>query len=277
MVQETGLMRNTQNIPSKTNFLVGTAGLLASKLVQGWMSTLDYRIGFYDRSVDPALGLGGTRIYIFWHENILFPLYLRGNCRLAMLLSQHRDADILAHIAHHVGFDCVRGSTYRGGVDAVRELLKKSDEMHLTITPDGPRGPRRQLAQGPIYLASRLKLPLIALGFGYNRPWRTRSWDRFAIPKPYSRARGLVSPPIRIPPNLDRSGIETCRLRVEKLLNCLTVEAETWAESGHRLAGEVHVHPQAAPISSRSKRTAPDAGPEFWLPTASKDAKARVA
>ena len=63
-------MRRTRSIPPKTNFLVSSAGLLAAKLVQSWMSTLDYRVGFYDRSVDPALGLGGPRIYIFWHENI---------------------------------------------------------------------------------------------------------------------------------------------------------------------------------------------------------------
>mgnify|MGYP001274817143 CR=1 FL=1 len=147
----------------------------------------------------------------------------------------------------------------------------------LWITPDGPRGPRRRLAQGPIYLASRLNLPLIALGFGYNRPWRVRSWDRFAIPKPYSRARGLVSPPMQIPPDLDRAGIETCRLRVEKLLNCLNVEAETWAESGHRIAGEVHVHPQAALLRSGSKMTEPAAATTFCLPKASKAVQARVA
>ena len=79
------------------------------------MSTLDYRAAFYDRSVDPVLGVGGPRIYIFWHENILIPLHLRGHCHLAMLLSQHGDADILARVAYHMGFDCVRGSTYRGG------------------------------------------------------------------------------------------------------------------------------------------------------------------
>ena len=68
------------------------------------MSTLDYRGVFYDRSVDPALGIGGQRIYIFWHENILIPLYLRGHCNLAMLLSQHADAEILARVAYHMGF-----------------------------------------------------------------------------------------------------------------------------------------------------------------------------
>ena len=69
-----------------------------------------------------------------------------------MLLSRHRDAEILSYAAYHLGFDFVRGSTNRGGVAALRELLAKSRHMHLTITPDGPRGPRRQLAPGCVYL-----------------------------------------------------------------------------------------------------------------------------
>src|ERR1700757_3647157 len=55
-------------------------GLLASEGIRAWMSTLDYRAVFYDRTVDPTFGIGGNRIYIFWHENILIPLYLRGHC-----------------------------------------------------------------------------------------------------------------------------------------------------------------------------------------------------
>ena len=89
-----------------------------------------------------------------------------------MLLSRHRDAEILSHAAYHLGFDFVRGSTNRGGVAAIRELLEKSRHMHLTITPDGPRGPRRKLAPGSIYLASKLGLPLVVMGYGYDRPWR---------------------------------------------------------------------------------------------------------
>ena len=145
------------------------------------------------------MGIGGPRIYIFWHENILMPLYLRGHCNLAMLLSQHGDAEILARVAYHMGFDCVRGSTYRGGAQAIWELFGRSRHQHLTITPDGPRGPRRQLAQGPIYLASRLQLPLVPMGLGYDRPWRMNSWDRFAVPRPFSRGRAVIGPPLMLP------------------------------------------------------------------------------
>ena len=146
---------------------------------------------FYDRTVDPAFCVGEPRIYVFWHEYILLPLALRGHCHLSMLLSQHADADILARIAHHLGFDCVRGSSRRGGARAIMELEEHSRNKHLTITPDGPRGPRRRLAMGPVYLASRLQLPLVVMGFGYDRPWRVNSWDQFAVPRPFSRARAV--------------------------------------------------------------------------------------
>ncbi|REK07902.1 MAG: DUF374 domain-containing protein [Planctomycetota bacterium] len=214
-------------------FAIKLGGLLAAATVRTWMSTLDYKAAFYDPSVDPVdPGWQGRKIYIFWHEYILLPLHMRGNCNLAMLLSRHRDADILLEVARHMGFDCVRGSTFGGGGTALREMQRKGRQMNLAITPDGPRGPRRVLAQGPIYLASTLGLPLVAMGFGYSNPWRLGSWDRFAIPQPYSRARAVVSPAIDIPSDLDREGVEHYRRQVEGLLRRLTCEAEAWADAG---------------------------------------------
>lgn len=238
-----------------TTSLIKAGSLLAAQAVRSWMGTLDFRGAYYDPAVDPARGLDIPRIYILWHEYMLCPLYLRGHCNLAVLLSQHRDADIVARVAGHMGLECVRGSTYRGGIAAVRQMLSKGLRMHLAVTPDGPRGPRRQLAAGPIYLASKLGLPLVALGFGYSRPWRVRSWDRFAIPRPYSRARSVVGPPVHVPAGLDRRGIESYRVSVERLLNQLTDEAEAWATSETRKAGEVAAVPQAAPVRSHRLRS----------------------
>jgi lysophospholipid acyltransferase (LPLAT)-like uncharacterized protein len=229
-------------------FVMDLGGHLTAVGVGAYMRSLDYRAAFYDRSIDPALGFDCPRIYVFWHENILIPLYLRGHCNLAMLLSQHGDADILARVARNFGFDCVRGSTYKGAARAIWELTERSKRQHLTITPDGPRGPRRQMALGPIYLASRLQMPLVVMGFGYDRPWRINSWDRFALPRPFSRARAILGPPMMLPPALDRDGLEHCRLRAERLLNCLTVEAEAWAAAGTSKAGEITIAPQRAPV-----------------------------
>jgi hypothetical protein len=128
-------------------------------------------------------------------------------------------------------------------VAAIRELLRKSRSMHLAITPDGPRGPRRRMALGPIYLASKLGLPLGLMGFGYDRPWRVKTWDRFALPRPFSRARCVPSPGIHVPPDLDREGLEYFRGKLERVLTRLTREAEAWAESGTRKLGQRPLHP----------------------------------
>ncbi|HZZ70640.1 MAG TPA: lysophospholipid acyltransferase family protein [Pirellulales bacterium] len=238
-------------------FWTKLGGYLGATAIRQWMRTLEYKCAYYDPTVDPVHpDYGGQKIYVFWHEYILFPIYLRGNCNLSMLLSTHRDADILARTAYHLGFDCVRGSTYRGGVTALRAMFDKSRDMNLTMTPDGPRGPRRKLAQGPIYLASKLNIPLVVMGFGYDRPWRFRSWDRFALPRPLTRARAVVSPALHIPTDLKRDGIETYRQEVEWMLNRLTLEAEAWAESGTRKVGEVPLLRHTAPKRVRHLETA---------------------
>jgi lysophospholipid acyltransferase (LPLAT)-like uncharacterized protein len=229
------------------------AALLGSAAIRAWMDTLDYRVVFYDPDVDPASpDCHGQKIYVFWHEYILLPLVMRGHCNLAMLLSQHRDAEVLSYVAYHMGFEFVRGSTNRGGVAALRKLLDKSQRRHLAITPDGPRGPRRQLAPGPIFLASRLGIPLVAMGFGYNRPWRAKSWDQFAIPRPYSRARCVLSPELFVPPDLDRQGLEHFRVKIESVLSRLCDEAEQWAEADNRKPGQLTPQRAVKPLPPRN-------------------------
>ena len=195
------------------------------------MSTLSYRGATYEAGTDPSKDdFGGPAIFIFWHEYIPAPLYLRPHSRLASLLSQHQDAEILTHAAHFAGLGTVRGSTRRGAISALRGLLAQGRGLSLAITPDGPRGPRRVLAPGCIYLASRLQIPLVPMGIGYDRPWRYRRvWDQFAIPRPFSRSRLIDGPRLHIPADIDRDEIETYRCWVENILNQLTDTAERWA------------------------------------------------
>lgn len=229
------------------DFTNGLVGLLASKGIHRWMRTLDYRVLYFDRSIDPVHGPEQPGIYLFWHENILIPLHLRCHGNLSMLLSRHRDADILAVIARLNGFGTVRGSTGRGGREALEKLIALSRTQHITITPDGPRGPRRQMAYGPIYLASRTGLPIVAIGFGYDRPWRVNSWDRFAIPRPFSRARIIVSPPVYVSNGIERDEAEAYRVRAERLLTDLTDDANAWATVGTRRRGEEVMRAEFAP------------------------------
>lgn len=225
-------------------FLLKSVSLCGSALIRSWLGTLDYKAVYHDPNVDPAFANDGRRrIYVFWHEYLSILLYLRRHCGITMLLSQHRDADVLEQIANMYGFGCVRGSTRRGGVAALRQMMEVGSYHNLTITPDGPRGPRRNLAQGAVYLSSRLQFPIVLLGVGLDHPWRMNSWDRFAIPKPYSRCRIVVSGDIEVPPDADRETIEHYRNKVETLLNDLSDAADRWAAGEDRMSDESRLLP----------------------------------
>ena len=237
----------------ESSLAIGACALASTACIRQWLGTLDYRVDFGDPTVDPVHpACRGTKIYVFWHENILLPLFLRGHSNIAMLLSRHHDADILARVATMMGFGTVRGSTFKGGSVALRELASRARSENLTITPDGPRGPRRRLAPGCIFLASTMRIPIVAMGLGYERPWRLGTWDRFAIPRPWSRARGVVSRAIFVPPDLDRDALERYRLGVERLLVQLTDDAEAWASDGTRRPGETIVRKEPSRHAKRS-------------------------
>lgn len=240
---------------------IGAVSLASTACICRWMGTLDYRADFGDPAVDPVHpGYRGAKIYVFWHENILLPLHIRGHSNISMLLSRHADANILDRVARMMGFGVVRGSTSNGSATALRELADRAAEGNLTITPDGPRGPRRRLAPGCVYLASTLGIPVVAMGLGFARPWRTATWDRFAIPRPFSRARAVVSRAVAIPPALDREGIERHRADLERLLTHLTDDAEAWATAGTRRPGERVVRKEPSRVARRAARLPGDPG-----------------
>lgn len=244
-----------------TPFAIGGWSLVSTAAIRQWMGTLDYRVDYGDPEVDPVHPrFRGAKIYVFWHENILMPLYLRGHSNISMLLSRHADANILDRVARMMGFGVVRGSTFRGGSVALRELAERAAVGNLTITPDGPRGPRRRLAPGCVFLASTLGIPIVAMGLGYDRPWRFGTWDRFALPRPWSRARGMVSRAIAVPANLDRDGLEVYRQGIEALLTHLSDAAEAWANAGDHRPGQQRVRKEPSRVAWRTAGEPGDPG-----------------
>src|SRR5919199_910181 len=120
--------------------LLKAAGLAAAWAVRLWMGTLRYRYRPLGLDVDPNQpGLRGRYIYAFWHENLLLPAYRYGRPDVWVLISQHADGQLIAEVCRRLHFSLVRGSTTRGGVEAVRQMLRAGRECHLAITPDGPR------------------------------------------------------------------------------------------------------------------------------------------
>lgn len=224
----------------KLTFLERFAGLVGAYALHHYSSSWDGRCLFRDQSHDPkGRSGGGPFIYVFWHEYILLPVAYFGHCRLAAITSRHRDAEIVTHLARDMGFEVFRGSTTRGGTEALRRLLSAgNDGMHLTMTPDGPKGPRRRMTNGTIYAASKTGFPILPVGLGTYPCWRAGSWDRFAVPRPFSRIRFVLDDEIVVPDGLSREELEEYRLLVEKRLCDLTSKAERWAEVGGTLPGD---------------------------------------
>ncbi len=218
--------------------LVSAAGWLSSRVVRTLFATLRSEYQPLGPSCAPAKVAPGERlIYCIWHENLLLPTICFGCPEIAVLISEHADGQILGSLITSLGMEMVCGSTNagrdRGGVEAIRRLVDPGRAWrHLAVTPDGPRGPRRVVQSGLVYVASRTGMKIVPAGVGYHRPWRAGSWDRFAIPKPFTRAKCLTGDPIAVPPGLRSAALEPFRLRVQTEMDRLNDLAEAWAETG---------------------------------------------
>ncbi|KAB2835553.1 MAG: lysophospholipid acyltransferase family protein [Candidatus Brocadia sp.] len=166
-------------------------------------------------------------IYTFWHCLMLVPAYVGRNKNIQVLISQHSDGEYIAQVIKRLGFGVIRGSTTRGGARAVKAMVDKIREGYpVAITPDGPRGPRLVVQPGCIYLSQKTRLPILPATVGLSRYWKLPSWDKFRIPKPFSRALMMYGNPIHIPSKLTEEESEHYRLLVENIMKEMTEKAD---------------------------------------------------
>jgi lysophospholipid acyltransferase (LPLAT)-like uncharacterized protein len=208
---------------------VGASGAWAIRRLVG---TSRFHFRYADPRVNPEVArrLGHRYIYAFYHEVMLFPAYYWAWPSMQILISDHRDGELITQVVARLGFGVVRGSTTRGGARALREMTQRIDRGNLCVTPDGPKGPRRHVHQGMIYLASRTGLPIVGAGMAFRDPWRARSWDKFAVPRPFRAAACVTPEPVVVPRDADRAMLETCRVEVERRMQAAMIEAEAWVE-----------------------------------------------
>ena len=207
-----------RELKRSTKFLIWVAALLAKI----FLSTLRCRItdeaGFF-QSNDPR-----PVIALIWHNRMLgmAAAFMRGYPKRKggyVLNSASRDGAYGAEFVRHLGVGSIRGSSSRRGALALIDLVKKLKEGYdLCITPDGPRGPRYTLAPGVVLLSQHCQVPLMPLLFEFSSFWRLKSWDGFAIPKPFSRVDVTILPLIQVPPTKTPAEFEAERQRVEQIM-----------------------------------------------------------
>jgi lysophospholipid acyltransferase (LPLAT)-like uncharacterized protein len=197
---------------------------LGFRLLQIWARTLRYEI-------DDHLGAVGRPVnenYIgtLWHNRLLiFPFVLRRffpNRRGAALISASRDGDLLADAIERFDFDVVRGSSSRLGASAILQLTDVlASGRDVVITPDGPRGPAYELGPGTIFLAQKSGAPVVPVNMEYSSCWRLKSWDRFILPRPFSKVRVIVGQSHHVRLTSTPEEFETERLRLQDVMMAL--------------------------------------------------------
>jgi lysophospholipid acyltransferase (LPLAT)-like uncharacterized protein len=159
-----------------------------------------WRIRTVNADAHRTLQAKGQRvIYTFWHGMMLPLLWQHRNEDVAIVISEHQDGEIIARIAHSLGYRSVRGSSSRGGSRALLGSARELEQGHdVAFTPDGPRGPFETFAPGALVVAQRTGAPLVLITVDARRAWRMSSWDRFLIPKPFARVTILYDDPSRV-------------------------------------------------------------------------------
>lgn len=167
-------------------------------------------------------------IMAFWHGHLLLmPCAWQTGRTIHMLISRHRDGQMISGTISHFGLQTVSGSSGKGGGAAVRQILKalKAGD-NAGITPDGPRGPRMRAGRGIVDIARLGGVPVIPCAFSCEKRRILGSWDQFRLPLPFSRGIILWGDPIDVAQDLDPDELEQKRQEIERKMIRLAATAD---------------------------------------------------
>lgn len=191
--------------------------------------------GYWDRREAFILG--------FWHGRLLMPCFA-WDTRYPMhvLISRHRDGELITRTLGHFSIGTVRGSSKEGeGAQALREMVRLlRGGSYVAISPDGPRGPRMRASEGIVTTARLSGVPVVPMAVGVSRRRLLNSWDRFLLPLPFSRGVFVWGEPIVVPRDADRDTCARFQTEIEAAITHVTDTAD-------KLMGHPPVEPDPAP------------------------------
>lgn len=201
------------------NQLIPIMGWSIYGIYRFWCSSLRYT-ECNRQAIESITDHGRSVVLCLWHDE-LFPLiYLKRQLKIIAIVSKSRDGDLLARVLQYMGLETARGSSSRGGVDALRATLKRMhDGLCACITVDGPKGPRHKAKKGAIFLAQQAKAPIVPVRIFMNQTKQFNSWDRFQLPIPFSKIRMVCGDAYYVTSSLTTQ--EEIRHECHKLEDCL--------------------------------------------------------
>jgi len=166
-------------------------------------------------------------LYCGWHDAILGMIFCGEHPCTSGLVSQHADGEYVAEAMDVLNIKAIRGSSHRGGAAALKQMLSAIEDWHVAITTDGPRGPRHQVKNGIIYLASQTGRAIIPVAFSGTSVWRPQGkWTDMVVPKPFSTVYVFGGEPFRVPQGLSKDQLATYREQLQQIMDDLNELAD---------------------------------------------------
>ena len=193
-------------------------------LVALWRATL--RIRLVGREHREAIERAGRPVlHAIWHQRMVAGILRFPYHGTVTMASMSRDGDVIAGFLFWWGFRAVRGSSSRGGGEALTGMVEalRGTTRWAALPPDGPRGPARRCKAGVVRLAEELDAPILPVGTSSARPRFLRSWDRYLVPLPFSRCAVVFGEPVRRAEGEDVDGFLS---RVDAAIDAMTEEAD---------------------------------------------------
>lgn len=210
------------------SFLVWAAPVVIALIMRAWFKTCRVTVHNDHYLPKPEEQKSRCAVASFWHYSLLFNIYYMRKHSAAVMVSASRDGDYIARLAEQFGFTTARGSRNKKGVEALRSLMRSvKNGDNCAIVADGSQGPPLIAQPGALLLASRAKVPVIPLVWSASNYFTIRSWDRTAIPKPFSTIHLFIGEPFVVPHKMDSEKTEEFRLLLETKLN--TMYKEAWS------------------------------------------------
>jgi len=187
-------MKTQEKMNWKLRLLVSVGVFIVGILARTWRFDSRNHEGWHRLKA-----LGQPFVLVLWHGTLLPLSYWHRDQGISVLVSEHRDGEIIAGVLHAWGCRTVRGSTTRGGGRALLAMIGELGRGHVVaVTPDGPQGPARVFQPGALVAANRAGVPIVGIAITVRRAWRLKSWDQFIIPKPFAKITVAYSDPLMV-------------------------------------------------------------------------------
>ena len=213
----------------KDRLLIRAADLIFFILINLIGRTVRFEIEGWD-NWEAASRDGKIPIYTFWHNRVFLATYFWRRRRIVVMTSRSFDGEYIARFIQRFGYGAARGSSTRGATGAIVEMVRLMRAGCPTaFTIDGPKGPRYIAKMGAVLLAKKTGNPILPFAITARKFWEAKkSWDGFQTPKPFTRARVYIAPPIYVPPDADEEQLKAKRDELQSALDEINHREEEW-------------------------------------------------